>query len=68
MNLDYIYCLNQDTCIHRRGCKRWLSNYTDEEAIFVSDNASDYVDDKSCMKELYVDLDRFRLSSGENLK
>lgn len=68
MNLDYIYCLNQDTCIHRRGCKRWLSNYTDEEAIFVSDNASDYVDDKSCMENLFDLLDRFRLSSGENLK
>ena len=68
MKLDYNYCLNQDSCIHRRGCKRWIGNYTDNEAIFVADNASDYVDDKSCMSELYVDLDRFRLSFGENMK
>lgn len=68
MKLNYSYCLNQDTCIHRRGCKIWIGNYTDEEAIFVAHNVFDYADDKNCMKELYVDLDRFRLSRGEYLK
>ena len=68
MKLDYSYCLNQDTCIHRRGCKRWIGNYTDEEAIFVADNVFEYIDDKSCMENLFDLLDRFRLSSSENFK
>lgn len=66
MKLDYSYCLNQDTCIHRRGCKRWIGNYTDEEAIFIADNVFEYVDDKNCMENLFDLLDRFRLSSGED--
>lgn len=68
MNLDYSYCLNQNTCLHRRGCARWIGNYTDEEAIFVADNVFDYIDDVSCMENYFDLLDRFRLSSGENIK
>ena len=68
MKLDYSYCLNKDSCIHRRGCKRWIGNYTDEEAIFVADNVFEYIDDKSCMKNRFNLLDRFRLSDGEDFK
>ncbi|HEY5631820.1 MAG TPA: hypothetical protein VIR31_06805 [Nitrososphaeraceae archaeon] len=76
MRKDYLYCLNQDTCIHRRGCKRWIGNYTDEEAIEESNNnIHGYVDDYHCMLEDYdydnikhpFDmLDRFRSSLGDN--
>ena len=68
MKLDDSYCLNQDTCLHRRGCARYIGNYTDEEAIFVADNVFEYIDDKSCMENLFDLLDRFRLSSSENFK
>lgn len=67
MKLDYNYCLNQGTCLHRCACSRWIGNYTDEEAVFVSENVFDYVDDESCMENLFDLLDRFRLSSGEDI-
>jgi hypothetical protein len=74
MNKDYLYCINQNTCIHRRGCKRWIGNYTDEEAIEEADrNIHGYVNEKHCVPD-YQDencensfdfLDRFRSSTGE---
>jgi len=30
MNLDYAYCSSQK-CIHRRKCKRYIDNYTEQE-------------------------------------
>ena len=67
--------MNQDTCIHRRGCKRWIGNYTDEESIEeANNNIHGYVDDEDCMREDYEYdnvkhafdmLVRFRNSTGE---
>lgn len=74
MNKDYLYCINQDTCIHRRGCKRWIGNYTDEEAIEeANNNIRGYLADESCINSHkrdagfmpYYMLDRFRSSVGE---
>ena len=60
--------------MHRRGCKRWIGNYTDDEAIEESsNNIIGYIDDYDCMREDYdydnikhpFDmLDRFRSSTG----
>lgn len=75
MKTDYSYCLNQDTCIHRRGCKRWVGNYPEEEVIELSNTGRDeYIDDKDCLPN-YKDvnceksfdlLDRFRDSDGSD--
>ena len=75
MNLDYTYCLNEDTCIHRRGCKRWVGNYPSEEVKELANSYSDkYLDDEYCMKRHEIDdslmpfnmLDRFRNSDGSD--
>ena len=77
MKKDYLYCMNKDTCIHKRGCNRWVGNYTDEEAIEEADNnIIGYIDDEDCInlhKMLvrippYYMLDRFRLSNGEPMQ
>lgn len=75
MKTDYSYCLNKDTCIHRRGCKRWVGNYSDEEVkeLYTESRFVSEIDDKKCIPNLsdiecendYEFLDRFRLSSGE---
>lgn len=78
MTTDYAYCLNQDTCIHRRGCKRWVGNYEEEAVKELSNSGRDeYVDDINCMREDIENdnvkypfdmLDRFRGSDGSELK
>lgn len=78
MKTNYTYCINKDTCIHRRGCKRWVGNYTKEEAIEESNNnINGYIDDYDCIHEdfdydnvkyPYDMLDRFRLSDGTDFK
>jgi hypothetical protein len=83
MKTDYAYCLNKDSCIHRRGCKRWVGNYTEEEAINESNNnIYGYINDYDCINgeviEMdvtgeplympYIYLDRFRLSDGSEIK
>lgn len=75
MKSDYTYCLNKRTCIHRRGCKRWIGNYSDKEVhklyticLFVTE-----VDETKCIPNLkdiscendYHFLDRFRSSVGK---
>lgn len=75
MRLDYLYCINENTCLHRLGCKRWVGNYSDEEAIEESENnVNGYVDDYECMcsddeydnvKHPFGMLDRFSSSLGE---
>lgn len=77
MNIDFAYCLDEGDCIHRRGCKRWIGNYTDEEAKELADSGRDvYVDDEDCMREDYEHdnvkhafymLMRFRSSTGEEI-
>ncbi len=74
MNLDYSYCLNDDTCIHRRGCKRWIGNYTDNQIkeLYESSRFIAEIDDTKCIPNLsdvdcendYGLLDRFRSSVG----
>lgn len=77
MNKDYSYCANEDTCIHRRGCKRWLGNYESEEVkeLYTITRFVDEVDESKCIPN-YEDvhcendfhfLDRFRLSTGEEM-
>ena len=77
MKTDYTYCLNQDTCIHRRGCMRWVGNYNEDEVIEESNtNIIGYIDESKCIPNLkdvdcendYGMLDRFRLSTGEPFK
>ena len=77
MNKDYRYCRNQNTCIHRRGCKRWIGNYAYDEAVEeANNNIRGYVADDSCIDSHkrdtsimpYYMLDRFRLSNGEPMQ
>ena len=73
MNVDYTYCLNKDTCIHRRGCKRWLGNYTDEavKELYTENRFVDEINFKDCINSKpypYDSLDRFRLSDGSPLR
>ena len=78
MKTDYTYCANQDTCIHRRGCKRWVGNYPSEvvKEFYTQNRFVDEVDDAKCVPN-YKDincindfhfLDRFRLSDGSEFK
>lgn len=54
INKDYLYCLNEDTCDKRKGCKRWICNYPEEYVIQESnDNIYGYIDDWHCMLEDY---------------
>lgn len=80
MNADYTYCFNKASCIHRRGCKRWIGNYTDEEVhkLYSENKFVHEIDDEDCMMEEIEDdkilkypfdmLDRFRLSDGTEMK
>ena len=79
MKADYTYCLNKDTCIHRRGCKRWVGNYSEEQVhkLYSENRFVSEVDYEDCMFECYdydntkhaFDmLDRFRLSDGTEMK
>jgi hypothetical protein len=76
MNNDYTYCLNKDeTCIHRRGCKRWVGNYSDDEVreLYTENRFVSEVDETKCIpnyKDEYCEnnfefLDRFRMSDGK---
>lgn len=77
MNADYTYCLSTE-CIHRRGCKRWIGNYTEEEVHkLYSDNRFVHeVDYEDCINSHnvydgvmpYFMLDRFRLSDGTEME
>lgn len=74
MKNDYAYCQNKDTCIHRRGCTRWVGNYSDEEVHeFYTENRSiEEIDESKCIpnykdvdcENMFDFLDRFRLSDG----
>ncbi len=71
MNVDYTYCANEDTCLHRRGCKRWVGNYTNEEVKeLVNSHRDKYLDAGYCLDDIpykYDSLDRFRNSDGSSL-
>jgi len=64
-DLDYRYCNVLDSCIHRRGCKRWLGNYKDK----VSNNLVNFKecineDGESKFPDRFLMPDRFRGSLG----
>jgi hypothetical protein len=78
MRTDYIYCANENSCIHRGGCKRWLGNYTDEavKELYTQSRFVEEVDDIECMREDYEYdnvkspydmLERLRHSDGSSL-
>jgi len=77
MKTDYAYCLDEHTCIHRRGCRRWIGNYPNEEVKeLTNSNRDEYINDKDCVPN-YSDvncendfdmLDRYRLSDGSEMK
>ncbi len=78
MKTDYAYCLNEGTCQHRRGCRRWIGNYPKEEVKELTNTGRDeYVDDEDCLPDYsntdfpennYELLDRFRLSTGKEFQ
>lgn len=67
MKLDYTYCINRSTCIHRIECRRWIGNYEDEDVIelYTKSRYIEEIDDKYCMEKDFVHIDRFRNSIGE---
>jgi len=77
MKKDYAYCLNKGSCIHRRGCRRWLNNYNDKEVKECRGSEIFYeVNDKECVpnykdvdcKNDFGMLDRFRFSDGSEIR
>ncbi len=77
MKTDYAYCLNEYTCIHRHGCRRYLGNYPATEVkALVATGRDQYINDEDCIPNLsdvdcendYGLLDRFRFSTGEEMK
>jgi len=77
MKTDYTYCTSTD-CIHRRGCKRALWNYSDDEVkeLYTKSRFVDEIDysdcipnysDVNCTNDFHF-LDRYRLSDGSELK
>ena len=83
MNTDYTYCLSEE-CIHRRGCKRALCNYTEQQKNDLVKQRCGYVsllvpfdcihdhdlEDKygNWIPTGYNHLDRFRNSDGTEMK
>ena len=72
MNVDYSYCLNKDTCEHRKGCSRWIGNYNDESVkeLYTKNRFVDEIDDAYCLDDIphkYDSLDRFRNSDGSEM-
>lgn len=53
MKNDYMYCLNEGSCFHRKGCRRWIGNYTDQEACdeATANRFAIYIDDVDCMNK-----------------
>ena len=72
MNIDYTYCKIDNSCIHRRGCKRWIGNYEDEAVKELNDSGrASYLDCGYCMDSVpykFDSLDRFRNSDGSPSK
>jgi len=78
MKTDYTYCINEDSsCVHRRGCVRWLGNYSDEEVkeLYTKSRFIEEVEEDRCIPN-YKDancennfhfLDRFRYSDGREM-
>ena len=70
MKTDYAYCTNENTCIHRRGCKRWIGNYEDNYIEEIK-HRLEFLDDAYCLDSIpypFDSLDRFRNSDGSKIK
>ena len=83
MNTDYTYCLSEE-CIHRRGCRRALCNYTEQQKNDLVEQRCGYVsllvpydcitdhdiEDKygNPIPTAYNHLDRFRYSDGSEFE
>ena len=76
MKYNYTYCLNGGSCIHRRGCRRWVGNYSLEDENKIKAMSNLKVDESKCVPN-YSDvncdnsfgmLDRFRFSDGTKFK
>lgn len=74
MKTDYKYCKNKGSCVHRRGCLRWVYNFSYLKFHkTIEDKNTSYVDELKCIPNLfdinctnsYEYLDRYRLSKGE---
>ena len=78
MKNDYVYCVNNGSCIHRRGCRRWIGNYTDREVheLYTKNRFVNEVDESKCIPDYsdvncdnsFIMLDRFRFSDGTEFK
>jgi len=73
MKNDYSYCPVLNSCIHRRGCIRWIGNYSDEEVkvLYAENRFVNEINFKQCINSeplRFNMLDRFRLSDGSPLK
>lgn len=78
MKTDYTYCLVKNECLHRRGCRRWIGNYSEEEVkeLYSKCRFVSEVDYEDCINSHnvydgvmpYFMLDRFRYSDGTEMK
>lgn len=69
MKSDYSYCFTVN-CIHRKGCKRWVGNYSDDEVndMYMEGGSITVIDFTKCVPDSkdinctndYSLLDRFR--------
>ena len=62
MKKDFTYC-DSETCIHRRGCMRWVWNYED----YKKTDVLMFLNPVDCMKSTplpYQNMVRFRSSFG----
>lgn len=82
MKADYTYCLSEE-CIHRRGCKRWIGNYSEDEVkeMYTLNRFIKEIDYDDCIRDeeledkygnpiptAYNHLDRFRYSDGREFE
>lgn len=77
MKEDYKFCKNDGSCLHRRGCSRWIYNYPYLKFHeTIEDDNTSYINEEKCIPNLfdinctnsYEYLDRYRLSNGEEFK
>lgn len=70
---DYSYCTVLNSCIHRRGCKRWIGNCSDAEVkeLYTENRSVNEINFKECIDSepmKFEFLDRFRLSNGSAIE
>lgn len=70
MNTDYTYCIIKDECLHRRGCKRWIGSYSDDEVheLYTVKRFVSEISGEECVENDFNTLDRFRNSDGSGFE